>query len=160
MGRHLRLSLLLLSAAMLVQLPAAAQGFSLVGADGAPIVKKGRKNKIAVEESSEDRKSEMIPVYMFGVSFSFSDSIMYMTDVQRMDSVEVSGDFFMKDRNAYGNQLKYWLEKGGAPVQVPSLFFYKKQSQARKGISSVRKRALKKHKGTIITVPDFKFSHI
>ena len=49
-------------------------------------------------------------VYMFGFSASFNDSLVYITDIQGVDSVEIEPKTdFLVGRTAYGNQLQFYL---------------------------------------------------
>lgn len=44
-------------------------------------------------------------VYMVGVAASFQDSLVYMTDVQFVDSAQVDGKGFLVERAQYSEQL-------------------------------------------------------
>lgn len=68
-------------------------------------------------------------VYMFGVSASFTDSIAYITDVQRMDPVYIeSKTGFLYDRSIYSQQLQTFMEeKMGRPHTTCTIFFSKKK---------------------------------
>ena len=49
-------------------------------------------------------------VYMFGFSASFTDSIVYFTDVHAVDSVWINeSNNFLDGRSIYANQLKNYL---------------------------------------------------
>lgn len=125
---------------------------------------KGKKDEVKKSREKKDKKAKNIyekaDIYMFGTSFSFSDSIMYMTEVQKIDSVMVRADYFLDYQDDYDTQFKKWLENGGASMQVSSSQFFKKKSDADRKYSKVRKSAVKKHRCTIITVPDFKYTRI
>ena len=45
-------------------------------------------------------------VYAFGVAASFNDSIVYYTDIQVLDSVELDKNGFLPKRDLYTYQLK------------------------------------------------------
>ena len=49
-------------------------------------------------------------VYAFGVAASFNDSIVYYTDIQVLDSVELDKNGFLPKRDLYSYQLKNYLE--------------------------------------------------
>ena len=49
-------------------------------------------------------------VYAFGVAASFNDSIVYYTDIQVLDSVELDKNGFLPKRDLYTYQLKNYLE--------------------------------------------------
>lgn len=70
-------------------------------------------------------------VYMFGVSASFTDSIAYITDVQRMEPVYIeSKTGFLYDRSIYSQQLQVFMEeKMGRPNTTCTIFFSKKKGK-------------------------------
>ncbi len=139
---------------------ALSQGLQLVGADGAPVKESVRKLKGDVRKKKKANKeeSESLTIFIYGTSFSFSDSIMYVTDIQQLDSVSVKDKYFLAGRDQYSLQLKKWLEAGGAPTQVSSINFFSDRGKAVRKFEKVRKSALKKHHCTIISIPEFKFS--
>ena len=116
----------------------------------------GRTERTSSAEQNRDVKT----AYIFSVSFSFADSTVYMTEIQKMDSVEIYSGHFMVGRDAYSSQFKTWLENGGAPTQISSLYFFTKKSKAVKKQERVRKRVLLKRGRTIVLIPEFKFSPI
>ena len=56
------------------------------------------------------RKSAEKPLYIFGVSASFLDSVVYITDIQVLDSIKLESGF-LPYRNAYSYQLKNYIEQ-------------------------------------------------
>lgn len=50
------------------------------------------------------------PVYAFGVSASFTDTIVFYTEVQVLDSVTLDKTGFLPQRESYSYQLKNYLE--------------------------------------------------
>lgn len=53
-------------------------------------------------------------VFAFGFAASFNDSIVHFTEIQPLDSVEVSGKSrFVNNRENYSSQLKNYLEAQG-----------------------------------------------
>lgn len=55
-------------------------------------------------------KNKEKAVYAFGVAASFNDSIVYCTDIQVLDSVELDKNGFLPKRDLYTYQLKNYLE--------------------------------------------------
>ena len=49
-------------------------------------------------------------VYAFGVGASFTDTIVYFTEIQKLDSVKLGKDGFRPRRDQYSYQLKNYLE--------------------------------------------------
>ena len=62
----------------------------------------------ATAKKSKDKNK--YGVYMAGVSASFTDSLVYFTDIQFLDSAQVDGKGFLVGRSQYSVQLKDYLE--------------------------------------------------
>ncbi|MDR0659187.1 MAG: hypothetical protein LBG18_09725 [Mediterranea sp.] len=58
--------------------------------------------------SAASRKSK--PVYAFGFSASFTDTVVYCTEIQVLDSVHLDKNGFLPYRDHYSYQLKNYLE--------------------------------------------------
>ncbi len=50
------------------------------------------------------------PVYAFGVAASFTDTVVYYTSLQLLDSVKLDKEGFLPDRDLYSVQLKNYVE--------------------------------------------------
>lgn len=90
-------------------------------------------------------------VYMFGFSASFNDSLVYITDIQAVDSVEIEPKTdFLVGRTAYGNQLQFYLaDYKERPNTTCVVFFDKKEDKLRKKYNKILKR-YKNSKETIL----------
>lgn len=102
-------------------------------------------------------------VYMFGFSASFNDSLVYITDIQAVDSVEIEPKTdFLIGRTAYGNQLQFYLaDYKERPNTTCVVFFDKKEDKLRKRYNKILKR-YKNSKETILknlTRDEFSFKH-
>lgn len=60
--------------------------------------------------ASKDKADEPKRVYMYGVSVNFNDSVVYMTDVQHLDSIVINKDGSIQNYANYSIQLKVYLE--------------------------------------------------
>lgn len=49
------------------------------------------------------------PVYMFGFSASFTDSVAFLTDVMQVDAAKVLPNGFLADRTLYSLQLENYV---------------------------------------------------
>jgi len=65
---------------------------------------------VSVVLSAFTLKKEKDSVYAFGVSASFTDTVVYYTDIQVLDSVSLSKQGFLPQRELYTYQLKNYLE--------------------------------------------------
>ena len=100
------------------------------------------------------KKGESKPVYAFGVSASFNDSVVYYTDIQLLDSVELPKDGFLPNRDLYSYQLKNFIENGGMQQNTTSMiYFSEKKSQLEKEQTSLLGK-YKKSKTVILQLID------
>ncbi|KAA6349498.1 hypothetical protein EZS27_003095 [termite gut metagenome] len=89
-------------------------------------------------------------VYVFGVSVSFMDTIVYCTDVQLLDSVELDKQGFLPHREHYSYQLKNYLEyQKNALNQTCMIYFSTDKIKLNKEAIKLLDR-YKKNKGTIV----------
>lgn len=92
-----------------------------------------------------ERKVKPGQAYMFGVSASFTDSVVYITDVQLLDTVyfQPKGDY-LAERALYSNQLQFYLEEQcGKSHQTCAVFYHRSRKKIEKIYSSVKKKYAK-----------------
>jgi hypothetical protein len=75
----------------------------------------------------EDKKKNA--VYMLGVSASFTDSLVYFTEVQLIDSIKLGKKELLPERQHYSQQLQGYLEQQG--LQNRTCFVYYDRSEAK-----------------------------
>ncbi|MCF0159325.1 MAG: hypothetical protein HUJ99_00905 [Bacteroidaceae bacterium] len=92
--------------------------------------------KVLVESS--DTK----PVWAFGFSASFTDSIVYFTDIQMLPNEKIKRKtHFMEGCSEYSNQMKFYLEDNlQLKNRTCTLFYGLKKEQAEKKYNEIRKR--------------------
>lgn len=100
------------------------------------------------------------PVYMVGVSASFSDSLVYFTDIQLVDSVFLDKEGFLPQRQQYSYQLKSYMENSAGMTQRTCfVYFDVNKSKLEKNIKKLRDKYQKGGKNIIRQVSeDFKFT--
>lgn len=92
-------------------------------------------------------KNEPKTAYMFGFASSFNDSTVYITAVQQVDSVYITGKAkFLVSRENYSYQLRDYLEQQGAGYRTCSVFFDLDQKKAEKKWTKLYDRYAKKPK--------------
>ena len=64
----------------------------------------------APKRDKKEKEPEVVRVYMYGVSIDFNESLVYMTDVQSLDSMIINGDGSLQNYSSYSLQLKVFLE--------------------------------------------------
>ena len=99
-------------------------------------------------------------VYIAGVSASFSDSLIYFTDIQFIDSVVVGKDAILPGRVDYSGQLDAYLEQiQGMKNRTCFIYFNEKKSKLEKTIKKMKDKYQKDGKSILReTGSDFKFS--
>lgn len=78
-----------------------------------------------VKEEKSDKKA----VYIMGVSASFVDSLVYFTDVQLLDSVQIGKKDLLPEAQHYSQQLQSYLEQQG--IENRTCFVYYNRSEAK-----------------------------
>lgn len=110
---------------------------------------------------AKPKKVVQKPVYMIGVGISFVDSMVFITDLQQVDSVTIEKKTrFLKDRQLYSFQLQRYLEanfKGGP--YVPSIFFGTSKKKMERRYLSLHKRYVqsKELRMTLVDRGQFRF---
>ncbi len=90
-------------------------------------------------------KKEAKDVYAYGVATSFTDSIVYFTAIQKLDSVTLTNKGFLPERQQYSYQLKYHLENQGLMHRTCMVFFGTDKDKLAKKQSKLMERYLEKH---------------
>ena len=91
-------------------------------------------------------------VYAFGVAASFNDSIVYYTDIQVLDSVELDKNGFLPKRDLYTYQLKNYLEYNlKKPDYTCMIYFSENRKKLEKEAVKVKGK-YKKSKNMVLQV--------
>lgn len=91
--------------------------------------------------SAASKKSK--PVYAFGFSASFTDTVVYYTEIQVLDSVFLDKNGFLPYREHYSYQLKNYLEyQKGEKNRTCMIYF----SYSPTKLSKERAKLLNKYK--------------
>ena len=84
---------------------------------------------------------------MFGFASSFNDSTVYITSVQKVDSVYLSHkNLFLEGRDNYSFQLRDYLESIGEPKRTCIVMFDRNFKKAEKKWAKLYERYTKKTK--------------
>ena len=107
--------------------------------------------------STKEKKKGM---YMVGVSASFTDSLIYFTDIQFLDSVELDKDELLPMRGQYSDQLDSYLEQvKGMENRTCFIYFDEKKDKVEKTIKKMKEKYQKDGKSILRDLgADFKFS--
>lgn len=102
-------------------------------------------------------------IYLFGFSQEFGDSIAYITEINKVDSIMLQKKTgFLPFRYDFSQQFKSHLEgTKGLKLQTSSIFFSQNKASLAKKLSKMKKRYLNMEGTTIVTInsDEFKFIH-
>ena len=99
-------------------------------------------------------------MYMAGVSASFTDSLIYFTEIQYLDSVLLDKAKLLPMRVQYSEQLEDYLENNiGLKDRTCFIYFDYKKEKVEKSIKKMKAKYLKDGKAVLKEVGnDFKFT--
>ena len=89
------------------------------------------------------KKDHSKPVYAFGISASFKDTVVYFTDIQILDSAKVSKEGFLSHRELYSYQLKNYLEDNQLQQNSTCMIYF---SENKKKLEKEATKILNKYK--------------
>ena len=108
-------------------------------------------------QAKNDEKKE---VYMFGVSFSLTDSVVYVTEIMHVDGAQIDERTgFLLHRNYYSTELKDYMNlQEDMPGRTSVVFYSDKRSKLEKKEAKLKKRLTGKQGKTVRYLGDkFKF---
>ena len=92
------------------------------------------------------------PVYAFGVSASFTDTVIYYTEIQMLDSVALDKNGFLPHRELYSYQLKNYLEYDLKSLDYTCMIYFSENKKKLEKEAAKVKSKYKKNK-TIVLMP-------
>lgn len=101
------------------------------------------------------------PVYAFGVAASFTDTLVYYTEIQLIDSISLDKNGFLPKRDLYSYQLKNYLElEKGMPNRTCMIYFSENKMKLSKEALKVLNKYEKNKSFSLqkINIGDFKFT--
>ena len=94
------------------------------------------------DKKKESKKKIQTEVYVWGVSLSFSDSIVYFTEIQRVEGAIIE-DKLLPNRHLYAYELKdYMSYEEGKPGRTSFIYFSDKRSKLEKKEQKVKKKLI------------------
>ena len=106
----------------------------------------------------EDKKADSVPVYIWGVSMSFSDSTVYFTEIQELDSVVLQNGA-LPHLQYYSYELKDYMSfKENMPGRPSALLYSDKMSKLQKQEAKLKKKLLKNKKAVMYLGNKFSFT--
>lgn len=112
---------------------------------------------VCTASTLEDKKKGM---YIVGVSASFTDSLIYFTDVQFVDSVTLNSEKLLSNRSQYSEQLEDYLKmREGGKNRTCFIYYNKKKAALEKMVKKMKEKYQKDGKSILKeTGSDFKFT--
>ncbi len=109
--------------------------------------------------TKKDKKNDM-GMYMVGVSASFTDSLIYFTDIQFFDSVSLDKNKLLPMRGQYSEQLDNYLEnKLGLKDRTCFIYFDAKKAKLEKTMKKMKDKYIKDGKAVLKEIgADFQFT--
>ncbi len=81
------------------------------------------------------------PVYIVGVAASFTDSLVFFTEVQFVDSVYLDKNKMLPERDQYSRQLKDYLEYGeGLANRTCFVYFSNNKKKLQKQMAKMKQK--------------------
>lgn len=109
-------------------------------------------------DKDKDKKEET--VYLFGASFSLSDSVVYFTEIMPVDGAQLDKKTeFLLHRQYYAYELKDYMNfQENMSGRTSAVYFSTKRSKLEKTEAKLRKKLVEKDGKTIRYLGDkFKF---
>ena len=107
----------------------------------------------------EGKNVEPVPVYIWGVSMSFSDSTVYFTEIQELDSVVLQNGA-LPHLQYYSYELKDYMSfEENMPGRISVIYFNEKRSKLEKKELKVKKHLIEKE-GKIVRYLGDKFKFV
>lgn len=106
-------------------------------------------------------KNDNDVIYLFGVSFSFDDSIVYFTEIQPIEGVKLEKrSAILPDRQHYSYELKDYMNfKEGKPGRTSAIYFAKTRKKLEKVEAKIKDKILHKDNRTVRYLGDkFQFT--
>ncbi len=110
------------------------------------------------EGKKDSKKTTEVPVYILGASISFSDSIVYFTEIQKFDAVVLENGF-LPHRQYYAYELKDYMSfEENMPGRISVIYFDEKLKKLEKKEQKIKKHLMEKEGKTVRYLGDkFKF---
>ena len=105
-------------------------------------------------------KDEVKTVYLFGASFSFTDSVVYFTEIMPVEGAKLDEKTkFLLHRQYYAYELKDYMNfQENMPGRVSAIYFSDNLSKLKKQEAKMKKRLVEKEGKTVRYLGDkFKF---
>jgi len=143
-----------LPSAVLAQVPDRTQSPVLGAGDG---LRMSRSSLERMKNNKQDFAQQQLDVFIFGVSFSLVDSVMFVSDIQKLQSESVNNRWFMKNRQGYENQFSSFVTDGNDETMVTFVCFSDKEKKTVRKLDRILKKNAKGNGFPVTKASDFRF---
>lgn len=112
-----------------------------------------------MRNQSQDKNSRQVDIFMFASSFSLLDSVLYVSEIQKLENVTVNNKWFVKERAAFEQQFTDYVKSGYNDSQLTSIIFSEKDKKVERRRARLIKRNAKTNGFALIVVSGFSFSN-
>lgn len=157
--RHL-LRICLLALALLPSLAASAQHSDRLSS---PTLNVGeglttdKSELLSKRNNKQNKNSRVLDIYMFAASYSLVDSLLFISDVQKVENVTLNNKWFLVDRAKYEAQYSDFIGSEFNETMISVVYFAKKEKPMARRKEHILKRNEKKVHFEVDLTPDFIF---
>ena len=110
------------------------------------------------KEGKKVKDVKEVPVYIWGASISFSDTVVYFTEIQDLGVMALENGF-LPHRQYYAYELKDYMNfNENLPGRISVIYFEEKRNKLEKMEQKIKKRLIEKEGMTVRYLGDkFKF---
>lgn len=153
-------TLLVLSLPVTAQRSGATKDPSLNRGDGLAM---SRSDLNKMRNQNQDKNIRQTDLYMFASAFSMLDSVIYVSDIHKVDGVTVNNKWFLKNRVDFERQFMervseesvYDLEE----IMLPVIYYSEKEKNVVKQREKLIKRNAKTNKYSLNYIQGFRFTN-
>ena len=153
---------IVLAMSLFLALPLSAQRS---GRTNDPTLNKGeglemtRKDLDKMRNQNQDKNARQVDLYIFAASFSLLDSVIYISDIRKVDDVTVNNKWFIKNRADFKTQFTDYIKEGTDESLLTSIYFSEKEKTLIKRRARLIKRNEKKNRFKLIQISGFNFTN-
>jgi len=144
----------LMPAAVLAQAPDRTQSPVLGVGQG---LQMSRGNLEKMRNNKQDVAHQQLDVFIFGISFSLVDSVMFVSDVQELKSESVNNRWFLKNRQGYENQFSSFVTDGNDETMVTFVYFSNKEKRVVRKLDAILRKNARNNAFPVSKASGFKF---
>jgi len=117
-----------------------------------------QKDVESMRNDNQDKKARRTDVYVCALSFSPVDSVMYISNIQKIEQTVVRNRWFLEERSLLEQKFEDYVRERAGNLQLSSLFFSEKEKKVLKQRERIIRINNKKKRFKVqYTGADFRF---